>query len=658
VGNHGLERETNVIGKILASFLLLVLLAATSSAQTKDNQFGSVVRTKQGAVEGLVMPELRTVAWLGVPYAKPPVGNFRWKSPQEPAKRKRILKAHSYGSPCFQPGIKSSENCLYLNVWRPDSKQRGLPVLAYIHGGNNIYGSGEGSWQAAAHFYNMVVVTFNYRLGPLGWFLHPALISSDPKDNSGNFGTLDQIKLLEWVQDNIAEFGGDKTNVTLAGDSAGAQNVTYLMHSALAKGLFKKAIISSNYPVIRPVSAASKSSKQVLYNLMVADGLATDTAAAKEKADTSMSGPDIRKYLYEKSPEELIKAFNNPDMGPIDSSDMFRDDIIVGHDHTPPPLIQCPENRPESMQIIGDGFVMPKGLDFADFSEGHVLPRPMIIGTTKNENHAFNAKWPFNFQENKSLDRLVMEAVNGTNAAYTRFQKFYSAFGEGDPEKFKENYTFATNLVDELHTYYGAQMPARNMSKSPTAKAMPIYVYSFDWGSDPNKKYNIPFEDAWVFYNGSPHTSEFDFFYQNFFVLLKQDRPRQYQYSPGNREGRQQLSLAIRSYLREFLRNPNGEITKQSAQPTEWKPWTAADERYIVFDADHATADVHMTGAYISRNPKQLYEAHTSQANIAVRDFIEYEVLWGWCLNWYPNSQVGHFDASPGPNPLFNPAKP
>jgi para-nitrobenzyl esterase len=638
--------------------LLIILLAAMNCVAAETKKFRTLAQTEQGAVDGFAIADFQTVAWLGIPYAQPPVGPLRWKSPKDPVKRTQTLEARSYGSPCFQPGTKSSEDCLYLNVWRPSRKQRRLPVLVYIHGGANIYGSGEGSWQAAAHFYNVVVVTFNYRLGPMGWFLHPALLSGDQKDDSGNFGTLDQIKLLEWVQHNIERFGGDKTNITLAGDSAGAQNVTYLMHSALAKDLFNKAIISSNYPVIRPASAAYKSSKQVLYNLMVADGLASDTAGAKVTADTRMSAAEIRKYLYGKSPEQLIKTFSNPDMGPIDSGDMFRDDIVAGHNHTPPPLIQSPENRPESIQIIGDGYVVPKGLGFADFSVGHVFPRPMIIGTTKNENHAFNARWPFNFQENKPINTLVLEAVNGTDPAYVRLKQFYAVFGQHDPTTFKENYTFATNLVDELHTYYGAQMPARNMAKISHAKEIPIYVYRFDWGSDPQKKYNIPFEDAWLFYNGSPHTSEYDFFYQNFFGLPQQDSPQQYQYTPDNFEGRKQLSLAIRSYLRGFFWNRNGRIMKNNDQPAEWKPWTASNEQYIVFDADHATSDVHMSEAFISRTPEQLYEAHASHANEAVRDFIEYAVLWGWCLNWYPNSAVGHFDVSPGPNKLFDPAKP
>ena len=635
--------------------LLLLSLPALSLAQSL--RASTVVSTQQGPVAGHRDSRFSTLVWLGIPYAQPPIGPLRWKAPKDPNSHAQTIEANSYGSPCFQPGTKSSEDCLYLNIWRPASSETKLPVLVYVHGGNNIYGSGEGTWQATAHYLHAIVVTFNYRLGPMGWFLHPAMLRGDPRDDSGNYGTLDQIQLLTWVQRNMAKFGGDITNVTLAGDSAGAQNVTYLMHSALAKDLFQKVLISSNYPIIRPLASAYKSSKQVLYNLMVADGLAADTASAKSITEARMSSQEIRNYLYSKSPEQLIKVFANPDMGPIDSSDMYRDDIVTGQNHTPPPLIQSPENRPESMQIIGDGYVIPKGLDFADFSDGHLYPRPMIIGTTHNENHAFYSNWPFNFQQHRSLDTLVTEAVHGTGKASGRMQQFFAQFSLHDSQTFRLNYTFATDLIDELHTYYGAQMPARNMVHSHAAHGMPVYVYSFNWASDAKKNYAIPDQDAWIFYVGSPHTSEFDFFYQNFFGLSPADAPKQYQYTTANLPGRRQLSLALRSYLKSFLWNRDGRITNSSNQPIEWQPWTATSEQSLALDADTTTADITMRTS-ISRTPEQLYAAHAAFPNAAARDFMEYAVLWGWCINWYPNSAVGHFSAAPGPNPLFDPAKP
>jgi para-nitrobenzyl esterase len=638
--------------------LLIIMLAAMNCFAAETKSFGTLAETGQGAVDGLAIADFQTVAWLGIPYASPPVGNLRWKAPQDPSSRGRVLNTRSYGRPCSQGGTPSSENCLYLNIWRPDTSEQKLPVFVYIHGGSNIDGSGEGSWYTVAHHYNVVVVTFNYRLGPMGWFLHPALLTGDPKNDSGDFGTLDQIKALEWVQKNIDKFGGDRANVTLVGASAGAQNVTYLMHSPLAKDLFQKAIIESNYPGIRPASAAYKSSKQVLYNLLVADGIAPNAKAAKIHVELHMTEREIRDYLYGKKPAEIAKAYFNADRGDINWGDLYRDDIVTGNDRIPPPLMQAVENRPEFVYAIGDGHVLPKGIPFADFSEGHVFPKPMIVGTTKNENNMWNAYWPFNFQEGKSLSGLVAEAVRGTNPAYQHLQKFYDVFGQHNADAFKQNYKFATELIDEVDTYLGSQMPARHMAAIKTAPKVPIYVYRFDWGSDPNKTYKIPFEDAWVFYNGSIHVSESDFFYQSFFGLKKEDTLNDSQYTAGNLEGRKALSLAIKPYLNEFLHDRQGRIATGAGQHGEWKPWSENEEQFIVFDADYAKADVHMSRIGISRKPEELYAAHAANRNEAVRDFIEYYVLWAWHWNWYPNSTVGHFDTSPGPNPLFNPAKP
>ena len=170
--------------RLLPALALLAFLSA-ACAQTPA-AFPTQVPTAQGPVRGQLAADSQTLSWLGIPYAQPPVGPLRWKAPHPAPARTAPLDAAAYGSPCYQLGTKSSEDCLYLNICRPNSPAKRLPVLVYIHGGNNIYGSGEGSWQAAALHLNTVVVTFNYRLGPFGWFLHPALRTGDPSDDSGN----------------------------------------------------------------------------------------------------------------------------------------------------------------------------------------------------------------------------------------------------------------------------------------------------------------------------------------------------------------------------------------------------------------------------------------------------------------------------------------
>lgn len=283
----------------------------------------------------------------------------------------------------------------------------------------------------------------------------------------------------------------------------------------------------------------------------------------------------------------------------------------------------------------------------------------MVVGTTKNENNFWNADWPFNFQQGKSLDQLVTEAVDGTGPGYLAYlQPFYDLIGEGSTQTFKNNYQFGTELIDEVDTYLGAQLSARNMAMIKKKHHVNIYVYRFDWGSDPTKHDAIPFEDAWVFYKGAIHVAELDFFYQKFLGLTDGGTVERYQYTNDNLAGRQALSLAIKSYLYEFIHDKKGRIRHNADQPVNWKPWTAENEQFIVFDADYDSIDVFMNDTDLTRTPQELFDAHANHPNEAVRDFIEYYIMWSWHWNWYPNASVGPFDTSPGPNSLFDPAAP
>jgi para-nitrobenzyl esterase len=180
-----------------------------------------------------------TWAWKGVPYAKAPVGELRWKAPQDPDPWHDVMQAKDECEPCTQliTGVdlirtgttEGSEDCLYLNIWRPRSQEDNLPVYVWIPGGsNNIGKTANYNGAAIAGRSNVVVVVIQYRLGPLGWFTHPALRHGNSLDDSGNFGTLDSIKALERIRDNIEAFGGDPDNVIIAGESAGAHNVMNL----------------------------------------------------------------------------------------------------------------------------------------------------------------------------------------------------------------------------------------------------------------------------------------------------------------------------------------------------------------------------------------------------------------------------------------------
>ena len=232
-----------------------------TSQEPENPHDDPLVRTTEcGYVRGIVTGA-DTRAWLGIPYAEPPVGELRWTSPQDLQPWDGILIADEFCSGCTQYGgyftymdpntygeLVGSEDCLCLNIWRPATEEDDLPVFFWIHGGGNSIGeAGLGVYDGAnmAHNSNVIVVTVNYRLGPFGWFNHSALRTGDALDDSGNFGTLDVIKALEWVSKNISHFGGNPDNVTIAGQSAGGYNVLSLMLSPLAEGLFHRAVVQS-----------------------------------------------------------------------------------------------------------------------------------------------------------------------------------------------------------------------------------------------------------------------------------------------------------------------------------------------------------------------------------------------------------------------------
>lgn len=216
---------------------------------------GPVVSVAQGDVRGETQGYLSV--FRGIPYAAAPVGDLRWKPPASAETWEGVFDASQFGPSCIQPPIPptsiyydppetSSEDCLSLNIWTPEDAEK-APVIVWIHGGSlRMGGAAQPVYDGSAYAERGVVfVSINYRLGVLGWLPHPELVAESPEDLSGNYGLMDQIAALEWVQANIAAFGGDPSNVTIMGESAGALSVTYLLTSPPADGLFDKAIIQS-----------------------------------------------------------------------------------------------------------------------------------------------------------------------------------------------------------------------------------------------------------------------------------------------------------------------------------------------------------------------------------------------------------------------------
>jgi para-nitrobenzyl esterase len=225
--------------------LLLSLMLSQGAA------LATPIRVESGAVVGVQADGV--IIYKGVPYATPPLGELRWREPQPPKPWKGVRKADTYAAACLQKGVSMpgeappsvSEDCLYVNVWTPvGGGQRPWPVLVWIHGGG--YSNGSASmplyWGDRLAGKGIVVVTIAYRLGPLGFLAHPELTRESPHHSSGNYGLMDQIAALKWVQRNIGAFGGNPKRVTIAGQSAGSMAVSELMASPQAKGLYQGAI--------------------------------------------------------------------------------------------------------------------------------------------------------------------------------------------------------------------------------------------------------------------------------------------------------------------------------------------------------------------------------------------------------------------------------
>jgi para-nitrobenzyl esterase len=223
---------------------------------------GPEVDAPAGAVRGTAEGDLHV--FRGIPYAQPPVGPLRWRPPLALARWKGVRQATEFGAACYQPPprlstiyvgrpMPLSEDCLTLNIWAP-ADARKAPVVFWIYGGALQSGASRDPMYDGKRLAErgVVIVSINYRLGVLGWLAHPELSTESRQGISGNYGLLDQIRALTWVKDNIAAFGGDPANVTIAGESAGALSVMYLMSSPLARGLFAKGIAESAYMIPTP----------------------------------------------------------------------------------------------------------------------------------------------------------------------------------------------------------------------------------------------------------------------------------------------------------------------------------------------------------------------------------------------------------------------
>jgi para-nitrobenzyl esterase len=333
---------------VLAAVSVLCLFPAGVKLQTVDNL---VVSTARGKVRGVLRPS-GGAEFLGIPFAQPPAGDLRWHEPLPAKSWTGVRQASTFGAPCAQPILgdwnrrdseSSKEDCLFLNVMTPEwpSKAR-LPVMFWLHGGANVGGTASSSLYKDGTLvkHGVVLVTVNYRLGIFGFFAHPELTRESSHQASGNYGLMDQIAALRWVRDNIAKFGGDPNNITVFGQSAGAQDTSLLMTSPLAKSLFQRAIAQSGSAVMPPMSALAEAEK------------------SGEKVATALKAPASNgaiKYLRQLSPHDLMNGL--------------------------------PRQDPRELPLIGpniDGWVIQRS-PAEVFASGQQSSIPLIIGTTARE---------------------------------------------------------------------------------------------------------------------------------------------------------------------------------------------------------------------------------------------------------------------------------
>ena len=273
--------------------------------------------------------------WRGIPYAQPPIGDLRWRSPRPIEPWAGVLEADSFGSPAlqyspiFKRRVIGSEDCLYLNIWRPNTEEQGLPVYVWIHGGGNSMGSAnqvpDYYGHAIAARSNLVFVSINYRLGPFGWFLHPSFGEDskpgssgvqdlEAEDRSGNYGTLDIIEALRWIHEHIDAFGGDPNRVMITGESAGGMNALSLLLSPQAEGLFSHAMIQSGMPRME----SRKSGEET--------GLRVEAALL---GSANSPAQDIRAALAGFSGREILRVIEPGGFGMLGIPNIFADGHVL-----------------------------------------------------------------------------------------------------------------------------------------------------------------------------------------------------------------------------------------------------------------------------------------------------------------------------------------
>ena len=420
---------SNRIGFRFVNRWWIVVAALTTLVSRSIFGFDTTAVTQSGSIRGT---GAGVVSFKGIPYAAPPVERLRWRPPEPPVSWEGVRDATQSGPACPQPApLPANEDCLTLNIWTPaNTPTERLPVMVWIHGGGFVGGSGSNplfDGESLARR-GIVVVTLNYRLGALGFLAHPTLSAESTRGVSGNYGLLDQIAALRWVQANIGGFGGDQRNVTAFGQSGGAYSIAALMVSPLAKGLFQRAILQSLPLMFQPTRWLRPQRGGV----------------PPTESQGTPSTPDIR-ALRERPAEDVVRQ-----LAPAQT-------LSTGVHYYP----------------LVDGWVLPA--DPADLVGTNRQTRiPVLIGYAADEGAFFLPGAPKTLAEVKTF----IAAKFGDASVDSIIQKYHPT---GDADAAKMLVTF----FGDYEILASSVLTARAM-----ARRAPVYLYQFSRVGPPSRRFN------------------------------------------------------------------------------------------------------------------------------------------------------------------------